>query len=62
MGIKLFNKTYASKLGAALIIISASITLIAVPLTSINTSFDFMVICDISWILTMVYGLMKFKR
>ena len=62
MGIKLFNKTYSSKLGAALIVISASITLMAVLLTSINTSFNFMVLCDISWILTMDYGLKKFKK
>lgn len=62
MGIKLFNKTYSSKLGASLIVISASITLIAVLLISINTSSDFLALSDISWILTMVYGLKKVKR
>jgi len=61
-GIELFNKTYSNKLGAILIIISASITLISVILTLINTNFAWLLLCDISWILTIDYGLIKFKR
>ncbi|MBU3154321.1 hypothetical protein [Clostridium estertheticum] len=62
MGINLFNRRYSNKLGASLIVISASITLIAVLLTSINTSFNFLFLGDISWILTMDYALNKVKR
>ena len=62
MGINLFSRRYSNKLGASLIAISASITLIAVVLTSINTSYNFLLLGDISWILTMDYALMKVKR
>lgn len=61
-GIELYNKTYSSKLGSALIIMSSSITLIAVILTSINTNFAWLLLGDISWIITIDYGLKKFKR
>ena len=61
-GIKLFNETYSNKLGAILIIISSCITLIAVLLTSINTDFAWLILSDISWIITMDYALIKFKR
>ena len=62
MGINLFNRHYSNKLGASLIVISSSITLIAVLLTSINTSFNFLFLGDIFWVLTMDYALMKVKR
>lgn len=62
IGIELFNKPHSSKLGAILIIISSSITLISVLLTSINASFAFLLLGDISWVLTIDYGLMKFKK
>lgn len=61
-GIKLYSKTYANKLGAVLIIISSSITLLAVLLTSINSNFPMTVLGDIFWILTIDYGLIKFKK
>ncbi|MCB2292885.1 hypothetical protein LGK95_04945 [Clostridium algoriphilum] len=61
-GIGLFNKTYSNKLGALLIIISSSITLISVLLTLINTNFAWLILGDISWILTLNYGLIKLKR
>ncbi|APC42095.1 hypothetical protein [Clostridium estertheticum] len=62
MGINLFNTRYSNKLGSLLIVISASITLISVLLTTINTSFNFLLLGDISWILTMDYALNKVKR
>ncbi|MBU3174019.1 hypothetical protein [Clostridium estertheticum] len=62
MGINLFNTRYSNKLGSLLIVISASITLISVLLTTINTSFNFLLLGDISWILTMDYALNKIKR
>lgn len=61
-GIELFNKSYSNKLGAILIIMSSSITLISVLLTSINTNFAWILLGDISWIVTLDYGLIKFKR
>jgi len=61
-GIELFNKPYSNKLGAILIIISAIITVIAVLITSINTNFAWLVLGDISWIITIDYGLIKLKR
>lgn len=61
-GIELFNKIYSNKLGAILIIMSSSITLISLLLTSINTDFAWLILGDISWIITMDYGLIKLKR
>lgn len=61
-GIGTFNKIYSSKLGATLIIISSGITLISVLLTSINTNPTWLLMGDISWIVTIDYGLRKFKR
>jgi hypothetical protein len=61
-GIELFNETYSNKLGAILIIMSSSITLVSVFLTSINTDFAWLLLGDISWIITMDYALIKFKR
>ena len=61
-GIKLYNKIYTNKLGAVLIIISSTITLISVLLTSINPNYSITLLGDISWILTIDYGLIKFKR
>jgi hypothetical protein len=61
-GLNLYNKSYASKLGAILIIISSGITLVSVILTSINTNFSWTLLGDISWIITINYGLIKFKR
>ena len=61
-GIKLYNKIYSNKLGAVLIIISSSITLSSVLLTSINPNYSMILLGDISWILTIDYGLIKFKR
>ena len=61
-GIKLFNKTYSNKLGSVLIIISSVSTLISVLLTSINTNYSFVLLADISWIVTFNYALIKFKR
>jgi len=62
IGLRLFNKTYSNKLGAALIIMSSSITLISVLLTSINTNCVWLLLGDISWIVTLNYGLTKLKR
>ncbi len=61
-GVGLFNKTYSNKLGALLIIISCSITVISVLLTSVNTNFSWLLLGDISWIITIDYGLIKLKR
>lgn len=61
-GIKLYNKNYANKIGAVLIIISSSITLLSVLLISINPNFSWTMLGDISWIVTINYGLLKFKR
>ena len=61
-GIELFNKTYSNKLGAALIIISSIVTIISVILTSINGNIPWLLLGDISWIITIDYGLIKFKK
>ncbi|MBZ9636770.1 hypothetical protein [Clostridium sp. FP1] len=61
-GIKLYNKIYANKLGALLIMIASSITLLSVVITSINSNFPMILLGDISWIVTIDYGLIKFKR
>jgi hypothetical protein len=61
-GIELFHKTYSNKLGALLIIVSSSITVIAVLIASINMEFAWLLLADISWIITLDYGLIKFKR
>jgi len=61
-GIELFDKTYSSKLGVLLIIISSGVTLVSVILTSINSSFVWLLLGDISWIITVNYGLIKFKK
>jgi hypothetical protein len=61
-GIKLYSKNYSNKLGAVLIIIASSITLLSVILTSVNSNFSMILLGDISWILTLDYGLIKFKR
>ncbi|MBK5241548.1 hypothetical protein [Clostridium sp.] len=61
-GIELFNKIYSNKLGVILIIVSSSITLITVIISSININFEWLLLADISWIITLDYGLIKFKR
>lgn len=61
-GIELFNKTYSNKLGAALIIISSIVTIISVILTSINGNLPWLLLGDIFWIITIDYGLIKFKK
>ena len=61
-GIELFNTTFSNKLGAILIIISSSVTLLSVILTSINPDFEWLLLGDISWIITINYGLIKFKK
>lgn len=61
-GIELFNKAYSNKLGALLIIISSSVTLITVLLTSINANFPWVLLGDISWMVTVDYALIKLKR
>lgn len=61
-GIELFDKTYANKLGALLIIISACVTVLSVLLTSIDSEVAWLLLSDISWIVTINYGLIKFKR
>ncbi|MCB2311020.1 hypothetical protein LGL55_12955 [Clostridium tagluense] len=61
-GIKLYNKIYANKLGALLIMIASSITLLSVVITSINSNFSMIFLGDIAWIATIDYGLIKFKR
>ena len=61
-GIKLFNETYSNKLGAILIIVSSSITIISVLLMSINAGFVGLLLGDISWIITIDYALMKLKK
>jgi len=62
IGIKLYHKVYSSKLGAILIIMASSFTLISVLLSSIDSNFPMLLLGDLSWILTLNYGLMKFKR
>lgn len=62
IGVKLYNKTYSSKLGTIFIIMASSITLMSVLFTSIDSNFPMLLLGDISWILTINYGLMKFKR
>jgi len=62
IGIKLYNKIYSNKLGFMLIIITSSITLLSILLTTINTNFPMILLGDIFWIITLDYGLMKFKR
>jgi len=61
-GIKLYNKIYTNKLGSVLIVIASAVTLISVLLTSIYTSFPMIILGDIFWIITIDYGLIKFKR
>ena len=47
-GIRLYNKIYASKLGAVLIIIASSITLLSVIITSLNSNSPMILLGDIS--------------
>lgn len=61
-GIEMFNKTYSNKIGALLIIMSASITLIALLVTSINITFIWILLGDMCWVITLNYGLRRFKR
>lgn len=61
-GVELFHKSYSNKLGALLIIISSSVTLTAVITTTLNTNFAWLLMADIAWIVTLNYGLIKFKR
>jgi hypothetical protein len=61
-GIGLFNESYSNKLGSILIILSSCITIISVILNSINTSFAWVVLGDISWVITIDYALKKFKK
>jgi len=61
-GILLYNNIYASKLGAVLIVIASSITLVSVIITSVYPNLPMIVLMDICWIVTMDYGLIKFKR
>ncbi|WP_291635680.1 hypothetical protein [Clostridium sp.] len=61
-GIQLFNKTYSNKIGSVLIIISSCITVISLLLTSINTNDLWLLLGDISWIITLDYSLRKFKK
>jgi len=61
-GIGLLNKEYSNKMGAICIVISSSLTLLSVLLTLIDTSFAWILLGDIAWIITIDYGLIKFKR
>lgn len=61
-GINLYNKIYACKLGAVLIVIASSTTILSLLLTSINSKFPLILLGDIFWIITLDYGLIKFKR
>ena len=61
-GIEMFNKTFSNKIGALLIILSSSITLMSVLVMSINTNFMWLLLSDISWVITLDYGLAKFKK
>ena len=61
-GIDMFNKTFSNKIGALLIILSSSITLMSVLVMSINTNFMWLLLSDISWVITLDYGLAKFKK
>jgi hypothetical protein len=61
-GIQLLFKKYSNKLGAVLIIIASCITLIAVIMTSISANSIPLLLGDISWIIALNYGLLKFKR
>ncbi|MBU3112814.1 hypothetical protein [Clostridium lacusfryxellense] len=61
-GIELFNTSFSNKLGDIMVIIASCITLLSVILTSTNPGFEWLVMGDISWIITINYGLIKFKR
>jgi len=61
-GIELLNKTYSNKIGTLLIIISSSVTLLSVLLTCINSDIAWLLLGDIFWIVTINYGLIKFKK
>lgn len=61
-GIEIFDTTFSNKLGALLVIISSCITLLSVISTSISSGFPWLLLGDISWIITINYGLIKFKR
>ena len=61
-GIALFNKKCSNKLGSILIIIASSITLVSVLITLINTNFQWLLLADISWSVTIDYALIKLKR
>ena len=61
-GIEMLNKTFSNKIGALLIIMSSIITLMSVLLTSINPNFMWLLFGDICWVITLDYGLIKFKK
>ncbi|MCJ7691316.1 MAG: hypothetical protein MUO60_18655 [Clostridiaceae bacterium] len=61
-GIGLFHRISSNKLGVVLIIVSSSITVITVLISSTNMEFAWLLLADMSWIITLDYGLIKFKR
>jgi hypothetical protein len=61
-GIEIFYKKPSNKLGALLITISSITTLVAVLTTTLNMNFAFLLLADLAWVVTLDYGLIKFKR
>jgi hypothetical protein len=61
-GIEIFYKKLSNKLGALLIVMSSTITLLAVITTTLNANFTLLLLADLAWIVTLDYGLIKFKR
>ncbi len=61
-GILLYNKIYASKLGAVLIVVASTITLLSVIIASIYPNLPMILLMDICWVVTIDYGLIKLKR
>ena len=61
-GIEIFYKKLSNKLGALLIIMSSTITLLAILTTTLNVNFTLLLLADLAWIITLDYGLIKLKR
>ncbi|WP_291583338.1 hypothetical protein [Clostridium sp. UBA6640] len=63
MGIRACRYKYSNKLGSLLILISSLLTLTSVLLTVVNAKFfGAKLVGEILWVITMVYGLEKFRQ
>lgn len=63
MGIRACRYKYSNKLGALLIIISSLLTVASVLLTILDARFfGVKLVGEILWVITMVYGLEKFRQ